>query len=80
MGLTRIATSSAWRSYASPTTEVSGARLGDWRALKPHIASRRAWPTLALSAPDEETRTDSLDVPPDTATPAEPLVENQDVL
>ncbi len=77
MGFTRVATSSAWRSYASPTTEGSGARLGDWRALKPRFVIHRTWPTLAQAMLEEKTRTKSIDVDLDTAPQAESPEENE---
>ncbi len=38
---------SAWRSFSYPAAGVSGARQGDWRALKPGSADRKAWPMLS---------------------------------
>ncbi len=79
MAFTRAITLSAWRSYASPTTEVSGTRLGDWRALKPRIVTHHTWPTLAQAALEGETKIDSLDEHPDTTMQAESPEENGNV-
>ncbi len=57
MALTRIVnTDSSWRSYSYPAMAISGARLGNWRAVKPNFVAHGDRSTQAHGSSEEPNR------------------------